>query len=355
MTPINRQVRLRERPTGMPGPQTWEFTEEPVPAPADGQFVAQVLCISIDPAMRVWLNAPGSQVRHVTAAIDIGDVMRASVVARVQQSRHPGFTTGQLVAGRLGVQQYAVCDGTDMIGQTVVPLPQDIERPSLYLGALGIPGLTGYFGLLDVGRPQPGQTVLVSGATGAVGSVVGQVARLKGCRAVGIAGGPEKVRYLTETLGLHAAIDYQAGDLPAQLARHCPDGVDVYFDNAGGDILDAALGALADRGRVVLCGSMSQYTRTGPVAGPSNYRALLLKRGRMEGFIVYDYAERYAQARAELAAWIASGALIAPEERMHGIDSFPEALNRALAGRKTGKLLVELQGAEHTTTQETTA
>ncbi len=343
---MNRQVRLRERPTGFPGPQTWEFTSTQVPEPADGQFLVRNLFISIDPAMRVWLNAADSKVVHVTAAINIGDVMRASVIGRVTDSRYPGFKVGDLVAGRLGVQEYALCDGSDMIGQPVLRIAPGTATPSAYLGVLGVPGLTAYFGMLDVGRPQPGETVVVSGATGAVGSVAGQVARIKGCSVVGIAGGPEKCRYLVETLGFDAALDYKTPDVAAHLAAACPKGIDVYFDNAGGDILDAALAHLAVRARVVLCGSMTQYTTTGPVVGPANYRALLLKRARMEGFIVYDYADRYEAGRAELAGWLADGSLIAREHVMQGIESFPEALNRALAGDKSGKLLIRLADGE---------
>lgn len=339
---VNHQVRLRERPTGMPGPSTWTFTQEPVPVPAKGEFAVRNLFISIDPAMRVWLNDPGSQVVHVTAAINIGDVMRASVVGRVIDSRHPEFKAGDMVVGRMGVQEYALSDGRDMIGQPVLRIASEAVVPSAYLGVLGVPGLTAYFGLLDVGRPLPGQTVAVSGATGAVGSVVGQIARIKGCRVVGIAGGPEKCRYLVETLGFDAAVDYKAGDVQAQLAAACPNGIDVYFDNVGGDILDAALANLAARARVVLCGSMSQYTTTGKVVGPANYRSLLLKRARMEGFIVYDYAARYEEARAELAGWLASGSLIAREHVLHGIETFPQALNLALSGDKSGKLLIQL-------------
>jgi NADPH-dependent curcumin reductase CurA len=340
--PLNRQVRLRARPEGMPADDIWSFTAEPVPEPGEGQFLVRNLYLSIDPAMRVWLNAPDSGVVHVTASVAIGELMRASVIGQVAASRHTAFAVGDLVAGRLGVQEWAVSDGRDMIGQAVTAIPATGAPASAYLGVLGIPGLTAYFGLLDVGRPQPGQTVVVSGATGAVGSVAAQIARLQGCRTVGIAGGAEKCRYLRETLGLDGAADYRAADFEAQLAAATPDGIDVYFDNAGGDVLDAALARLALRARVVMCGSMSQYTRTGKVVGPSNYRALLNKRARMEGFIVYDYADRYAAARAELAGWLADGRIVAREQVLDGIDSFPQALRLALAGDKLGKLLVRL-------------
>lgn len=340
-TKINHQVRLNTRPIGMPGPETWAFTSEPVAELADGTFLAKVLCISMDPAMRVWLNTGDSYVQPV----GVGEVMRASVLATVIASRHPGYVAGDCVVGRLGVQEYAVSDGMDMIGHPLLKVPKGPVPPSAYLGVLGIPGLTAYFGLLEVGRPQAGQTVVVSGATGAVGSVVGQIARIHGCRVIGIAGGAEKCAYLKESLQFDGAVDYRAGDVPGQLARLCPDGIDVYFDNVGGDILDAALALLALRARVVLCGSMSQYTATGPIAGPSNYRALLIKRARMEGIIVYDYATRYDEARSALAGWLADGSLKAREEMLDGLDRFPEALRRTLSGDKTGKLLVRLTEA----------
>ncbi len=342
-TLMNRQVRLNERPKGMPGPETWRFTSEPVAAPEQGKFLAQVLCIAMDPAMRVWLNEGNSYVRHV----GLGEIMRASVAAVVLESKHPDYAAGDLVAGRLGVQQYAISDGTDMIGEPLVRIPKGSKvEPSAYLGVLGVPGLTAYFGLLEIGRPEPGQTVVVSGATGAVGSVVGQIARIKGCRVIGVAGGADKCAYLTDSLHFDGAVDYKAGDIAGQLARLCPDGIDVYFDNVGGDVLDAALSQLAMRARVVICGAASQYAATGPTKGPSNYRALMIKRARMEGFILYDFASRYDEARRALTGWVLDGSMIGREETMKGLDSFPEAMTRMLTGDKTGKLVIRLTDAK---------
>ena len=336
---INRQVRLRTRPTGLPSANDWQFTSEPLREPVDGEFVSKILYISLDPAMRVWMNAGDTYV----PAVAIGDVMRASVVARVIASRHPDYAMGSHVVGRLGVQEYAFSEGKDMIGQPVISLDNPQGPVSSYLGVLGVPGLTAYFGLLEVGRPVAGETVVVSGATGAVGSVVGQIARIKGCRVIGIAGGPEKCRYLIETLGFDGAVDYLNDNVQDSLARLCPNGINVYFDNAGGAILDAALSKLAMHARVVLCGAMSQYNETGPVRGPTNYRALVVKRSRMEGIIVYDYMGRYDEARTEMAHWIAEGRLIGREEIMTGLDSFPEALVRILTGTKFGKLMIRLE------------
>lgn len=342
-TLINRQVRLNARPTGMPGPETWRFTSEPAAAPAEGEFLAKVLYIAMDPAMRVWLNEGDSYVRHV----GLGEVMRASVVAVVLESRHSDYAPGDYVAGRLGVQQYAISNGTDMIGEPLVRIPNNSKvQPSAYLGVLGVPGLTAYFGLLEIGRPEAGQTVVVSGATGAVGSVVGQIARIKGCRVIGIAGGADKCAYLTDSLHFDGAVDYKAGDVPGQLSRLCPNGIDVYFDNVGGDVLDTALSRLAMRARVVICGAASQYASSGPVKGPSNYRALMIKRARMEGFILYDFAARYGEARRALTDWIMDGSLIGREEVMEGLDSFPQAMQRMLTGDKTGKLVIRLADAQ---------
>ncbi len=289
---MNRQVRLASRPTGMPTRANWNFTEEAVGEPGEGELLVEVSHISLDPAMRGWMNEGRSYIRPVA----IGEVMRAGGAGRVLASRHPGFSEGDEVAGNFGVQQYAISDGKGVrkVDTRLVPL-------TTYLGALGMPGMTAYFGLLDVGRPKAGETVVVSAAAGAVGALVGQIAKIKGCRAVGIAGGAQKCDYLKSTLGFDAAVDYKGGDVKEGLKRACPEGIHVFFDNVGGEILEAALARLAMHARIVICGAISQYNSTEGVKGPANYMSLLVNRASMTGMVVFDYADRYAQAAAENA------------------------------------------------------
>jgi NADPH-dependent curcumin reductase CurA len=332
MTTVNTQCRLAARPAEMLKASDWTIVEEPKPAAAEGQFVVHVDYLSIDPAMRTWMNAGRSYVPPV----GIGEVMRALGVGHVVESRHSGFAVGDDVSGIFGVQRYAVSDGTEVnkIDTAVVPAP-------VYLSALGISGLTAYFGLLDVGRPEPGQTVLVSGAAGSVGSIVGQIARIKGCRAVGIAGGADKCRWLVEEVGFDAAIDYKSADLRKELKAHAPDGVDVYFDNVGGATLEAALNRLAHGARIVLCGAVSQYNDT--PRGPSNYMQLLVARASMTGFVIFDYAKRYPEGVAQLANWLNSGELQSHEQIEHGdVAAFPDTLLKLFRGENTGKLILAL-------------
>jgi NADPH-dependent curcumin reductase CurA len=266
--------------------------------------------------------------------------MRAAGIGRVIESRHAGFTVGDEVYGVFGVQHYALSDGRGVtrVDTTLAPAP-------VHLGVLGISGLTAYFGLLDVGRPEAGQTVVVSGAAGSVGSVTGQIARIKGCRAVGIAGGQEKCRWLVEELGFDAAIDYKAGNLRAQLKTHAPNGVDVFFDNTGGEALEAALGRLARGGRIVLCGAVSQYNATAAGGGPANYMQLLVARASMTGFVIFDYADRYAEGVAQLAKWLGSGVLRSREQVVAGgVSDFPDILLTLFRGENTGKLVLAFDG-----------
>jgi NADPH-dependent curcumin reductase len=335
--PVNAQYRLAARPVGLPKASDWEYLEEPASSPADGQLLVGIEYISLDPAMRAWMNAGRSYIPPV----EVGEVMRAAGIGRVIESRHPDYDVGEWVSGVFGVQRYAVSDG-----RGVTRVDTSIAPPPVHLGTLGFSGLTAYFALLDVGRPEPGQTVVVSGAAGSVGNLVGQIARIKGCRAVGIAGGPEKCRWLVDELGFDAAIDYKTGDLSSQLREHAPDRVDVFFDNVGGEILDAVLARLALGARVVINGAISQYNATEPPRGPVNYMQLLVMRASMTGFVVFDWVERYPEAIAALAGWLRTGELQSREDVVEGeIEDFPEVLLRLFRGENTGKLVLALPAA----------
>jgi len=334
MSSTNTQVRLAARPSGLPKASDWEIVEEPVPTPGEGEFTVRISHISLDPAMRGWMNAGASYIEPV----EIGAVMRAGAVGEVIESRHPGFAVGDHVAGAFGVQEYSVSDGAGLpkVDPSLAPLPT-------YLGTLGMTGMTAYFGLLDVGKPQAGDTVVVSGAAGAVGSVAGQIARIKSCRTIGIAGGEEKCRWLTDELRFDAAIDYKREDVRLALREHAPEGIDVYFDNVGGEILDAALTRLARGARIVICGAISQYNTTEGFKGPANYMSLLVARASMTGMVVFDYAARFADAGRELAGWIADGSLISREEVVEGgVRAFPDALLKLFAGENVGKLVLRV-------------
>jgi len=334
---MSRRLLLAARPVGEVKSSDFELVEAEVPQAGDGEFVVEVTHLSIDPAMRGWMNDTRSYVEPVA----IGSVMRALALGRVSESRHQDFAVGDLVSGTFGVQEHAVSDGAGV--RKVVPV--EGVSPAAHLGALGMTGLTAYFGLLEVGRLSEGDTVLVSGAAGAVGTVAGQIAKLKGAgRVVGIAGGPEKCALLTGELGFDAAIDYRAGDVLGAIRRETPDGVDIYFDNVGGEVLDAALTRLARGARVVICGAISQYNSAEGPRGPSNYMMLLVARASMTGFLVFDFAERYREALAELGAWVAAGRVRSIEDVVTGgVEDFPEVLRRLFRGQNTGKLVLELK------------
>jgi NADPH-dependent curcumin reductase CurA len=336
VTLVNAQCRLAARPVGLPQASDWSLVEEPAPEPGEGEFRVQVEHLSLDPAMRSWMNAGRSYV----PAVEIGEVMRAAGIGRVIDSNHPDYEVGEHLYGVFGVQRYAVSDGAGVtrVDTTLAPAP-------VHLGVLGVSGLTAYFGLLDVGKPEPGQTVVVSGAAGSVGSIVGQIARIRGCRAIGIAGGAEKCRWLVDELRFDAAIDYKAGDLRSKLKDSAPDGVDVFFDNVGGEVLEQVLRRLARGARVVISGAVSQYNATEPPPGPSNYMQLLVARASMTGFVIFDYADRFGEGAAQLAAWLRSGELRSREDVVEGdIEDFPEVLLRLFRGENTGKLVLALDG-----------
>ena len=328
---VNHQFRLARRPVGMVQRSDFDYTEAAVPTPGEGEVLVKILYISLDPAMRGWMREGKSYIPPV----GIGEVMRAGAAGRVLASNDPQIAVGDHVVGVLGVQEYAVAKAKALtrVDAGRVPLP-------VYLGTLGMPGMTAYFGLLEIGRPKEGETVVVSGAAGAVGQVVGQIARIKGCRVVGIAGGPDKCEYL-RSIGFDAAIDYKHEDVSAALKRHCPKGVDVYFDNVGGEILDAVLAQLAMHARVVICGAISQYNEQ-KVKGPSNYLSLLVNRASMTGMIVFDYASRYGEAAREMAGWMAAGQLTTREDIGEGLETFPDTLLKLFKGENTGKLVLKV-------------
>ena len=331
MDAVNHQFRLAARPEGLPKESDWDRTEEPVGEPGEGEVLVKTLYLSLDPAMRGWMN----EGRSYIPPVGIGEVMRALAAGEVVASNHSGFAPGDHVTGLLGVQEYAIASGDALmkVDTDLAPLP-------VYLSTLGMPGMTAYFGLLDIGRPAAGETVVVSGAAGAVGGLVGQIAKLKGARAIGIAGGEDKCRHIVDELGFDAAIDYKAGDLDAALGEHCPDGIDVYFDNVGGEILDAALARLGRNARVVICGAISQYNASAAMKGQSNYMSLLVNHASMTGFVFSDYLDRLGEGAQDMAGWLAAGDLKSREDVAEGFDNFPETLLRLFEGANTGKLVL---------------
>jgi len=330
---VNHKFTLAARPVGLPKRTDWAYVEETVRGLHEGEVLIQVLFISLDPAMRGWMN----QSRSYVPPVAIGEVMRALALGRVVASSNPLFPIGKHVSGSFGMQEYFISDGKGLIeiDPSVAPLPT-------FLNVLGMPGMTAYFGLLETGQPHPGDTVVVSAATGGVGAIVGQIAKIKGCRAVGIAGGTDKCCYLLNDLGFDAAIDYKSEDVTQGLRKTCPAGINVYFDNVGGDILDAALTQLARGARVVICGAISQYCVTGPVQGPRNYLSLLVNRATMKGMLVFDYADRYAHAVQELAGWMAAGKLKSREDIVEGIETYPDTFLKLFRGENLGKLILKV-------------
>lgn len=334
---INHQVRLASRPVGLPTRDNWSFTTEPVAEPGPGGVLVKTLSLSLDPAMRGWMNEGKSYIPPV----EIGAVMRAGGVGKVIASNNPAFAVGDYVNAGLDVQEYCLIPEAQIKRSGMFKIDPRMGLTS-WLNVLGMPGMTGYFGLMDVGQPKAGETVVVSGAAGAVGQTVGQIAKLKGCRVVGIAGGKAKCDWVVKELGFDACIDYKAGDVKAGLKEHCPKGVDIYFDNVGGDILDAVLTRITRGARIIICGAISQYNNTTPVKGPANYLSLLVNRARMEGIVVFDYADRYPQAIAEMAGYLKEGKMKSKEDVVEGLENFPETLLKLFNGENFGKLVLQV-------------
>ncbi len=328
----NRQWLLAARPDGMVGEANFELREVPVSEPGPGEILVKNLYLSFDPAMRGWMEDRPSYIPPV----GLGEVMRAGAVGQVIESRDPDFPVGSFVQGLFGWQEYALAGKGRA---TPIPSGTPLTWP---LGVLGITGLTAYFGMLDIGAPQPGETIVVSGAAGATGSVAAQIARIRGARVIGIAGGEEKCRWLRDAARLEAAIDYKSEDVPARLDALCPDGIHVFFDNVGGEILDAVLARIALRARIVLCGGISGYNEKEPPPGPRNLMNLVRQRGRMEGLIVLDYAARFAEGAAQLAKWVQAGEIAHREDVQHGIENAPKTFLRLFSGANRGKQLLQV-------------
>jgi NADPH-dependent curcumin reductase CurA len=335
LTPLShRQIRLATRPVGYPKESDFRLVESPVPEPGAGELLVRVVYLSLDPYMRGRM----SDARSYVPPVALGDVMEGGTVGEVVRSNHPGFAVGDVVEGPLGWQEYAVSAGKGLrrIDPTVAPI-------STALGVLGMPGLTAYFGLLEVGQPKAGETVVVSAASGAVGGLVGQIAKLKGCRAVGLAGSDAKVDYLTRELGYDAGINYRAApDLSAALRAACPGGIDVYFDNVGGRITQAVSRHVNMFARFAICGLISQYNLTEPELAPRNERFVLVNRVRIQGFLVFDFAARYKEGLAQLTEWVRQGTLKYREDVVDGLERAPGALIGLLQGRNFGKVVVRV-------------
>ena len=329
----NKQLLLRKRPLGLPNEDTWELVETKIPQPKDGEILVQCEYVSLDPAMRGWINAGKSYI----APVELNEVMRAGGVGKIIESNHRDFKVGEYVYGQTGIQQYIVTDGIGWhkVDPTLAPLP-------MYLGTLGMPGMTAYFGILEVGELKEGDAVLVSGAAGAVGSIVGQIAKIKNCKVIGIAGGTDKCKYIVDELGFDGAIDYKKDNIASKLKEYFPNGIDVYFDNVGGIILEHALSKLAMHARIVICGAISQYNNTTPVKGPSNYLSLLVNRASMKGMVVFDYAKDYQKAGMQMGQWMMQGKLKSKEDVYEGIENFHETFLRLFSGDKMGKLVLKV-------------
>jgi NADPH-dependent curcumin reductase CurA len=334
----NGQWRLKSRPEGLVTESDFEYVVEDVPELGDDELLIRNVYLAFEPAMRGWLN----DVKSYVPPVQLGEVMRASTVGRVVESNNPGFAPGDYVSGMFGWQEFAITDGKPGMMGRISKLPDGVA-PELALSALGGTGLTAYFGMLEIGKPQPGDVVVVSGAAGATGSVAGQIARIKGAsKVVGIAGGAAKCEWLINEMGYDAAIDYKSEDVHRRLRAECPDGINVFFDNVGGQILDDALLNMAQNGRIVLCGGISSYNEAELPPGPKNYMQLVIRRCTMQGFILIDYFDQAPQALAELGQWIAEGKLKHAEDIQEGFENTPKTFLRLFEGKNLGKQLLKI-------------
>ncbi len=330
----HRVIKMASHPDGALEDDDFDLVDERVPEPADGEALVRTLYLSLDPAIRVWMNGIDTYV----PGIQVGDVMRAGGLGEVVQSRNAAYTEGDLVFGMMQWSEYCIARaGPD--GMMTLPRQEPITA---FLSVLGVTGLTAYFGMFDVAQPKEGETVVVSGAAGAVGSVAGQIGKIIGCRVVGIAGGPEKCAWITDELGFDAWIDYKSEDVAARLRETCPDGIDVFFDNVGGEILDAVLGQINLHARIALCGAISQYDTAELSPGPRNFINLIPQRGRVEGFILLDYRDRFLDAILQLGQWVQDGRIRYAEDIVDGLENAPAAFRRLFTGENTGKLIVKV-------------
>ena len=331
---INQQWRLVARPVGLIKESDFEWREETLPVPGDGELLVRIVYLSLDPAVRGWVM----DVKSYMPPVALGEVMRGIALGVVEQSNHPKFKVGDLVQGLLGWQTYALSDG---IGLARLPRG-GVPDLTAYLGLLSMVGPTAYFGLLDVGKPGAGDTLVVSAAAGAVGSIVGQIGKIKGCRVVGIAGSDEKCRWITETLGFDAAVNYKTEGVREQLKKHCPHGIDIFFDNVGGAILDTVLTLINVKARIVICGLISQYNAQKPVPGPYNFSSILTQRLRVQGFVFGDYLDRISEAVADLGKWLVQGKIQYRVHVVEGLEKAPQAVNMLFDGSNEGKLMVKV-------------
>ena len=336
MSRINHQWLLASRPQGLPSESNFQWNETPVPELGDGQILVRTIYISLDPTNRVWMNEADSYL----PAIPLGNVMRGGAIGVVEESKHPNFAVGEHVQGLLGWQSYVVSNGAGMSKVPNLPIPLDA-----HFGLLAHIGLTAYFGLMDIGKPKEGETLVVSAAAGAVGSIVGQIGKIKGCRVVGIAGSDDKCKWLVEDLGFDAAINYKKESVYKGLKRECPKGIDIYFENVGGEILEAVLSNVNLGFRIPVCGMISQYNAETPAPGPRNLATLVMHRGLMQGFLVMDFAPRFPEGVRELVTWYGQGKIKYRTDTVQGLENAPKALLKLFDGSNTGKLLVQVSAS----------